>query len=162
MLLLLAGAAVAVAVTARTLGRPRRRGVLAWGCGGERLSPRMEYTATSYAEPLQRVFADVLRPEQVLTEVPTSAPYLVQGARFRQRLGDAVENAMYVPVLARVQAAGERARRLAPRSVHRSVGYAFAALLLVLALLSLWPEVLRSGAAPAGPAGPRPTSGQPW
>ena len=37
------------------------------GCGtaaGAGSTARMEYTATSFAEPLQRVFDDVLRPEQ--------------------------------------------------------------------------------------------------
>ena len=43
-------------------GQPRRT-ALVWGCGGTRLSPRMQYTATAYAEPLTRVFDDVLRPE---------------------------------------------------------------------------------------------------
>ncbi len=34
-----------------------------WDCGGGPLTARMEYTATSFAEPLQRVFDDVLAPE---------------------------------------------------------------------------------------------------
>ena len=34
-----------------------------WACGADALTARMEYTATSFAEPLQRVFDDVLRPD---------------------------------------------------------------------------------------------------
>jgi formate hydrogenlyase subunit 3/multisubunit Na+/H+ antiporter MnhD subunit len=33
-----------------------------WGCGRELQTARMQYTATSFAEPLQQVFDDVLRP----------------------------------------------------------------------------------------------------
>ncbi|HET9657295.1 MAG TPA: hypothetical protein VFP72_18225, partial [Kineosporiaceae bacterium] len=132
VLLLLLGAGIAVATAARAWGRPRRREALAWGCGGERLSPRMEYTATSFAEPLQRVFDEVLRPEQDLTVTATGAPYLDARVRFSQQVGDAVEHRAYRPALAWVSRWGERARGLAPGSVHRYVGYAFTALLAVL------------------------------
>ena len=41
----------------------RVRDVPAWGCGRTVQTARMEYTATSFAEPLQRVFDDVLHPD---------------------------------------------------------------------------------------------------
>lgn len=137
VLVLLVAVAGGVAAAARRWGRPRRTGALPWGCGGQRLSPRMEYTATSFAEPLQRVFAEVLRPEQDLAVIETPAPYLIEQVRFRQRMGDAVERVAYRPALDRLLALAERARRLAPGSVHTYVGYAFAALLLVLVGVSL-------------------------
>ena len=61
----LVGGAVLVATLARRARLAASPGARApvWGCGGTRLSPRMEYTATSFAEPLMRVFDDVLRPE---------------------------------------------------------------------------------------------------
>lgn len=59
-------AALAVAVLARW--RFRRRPAPArlplWACGAADLTVRMQYTATSFAEPLQRVFGDVLRPDR--------------------------------------------------------------------------------------------------
>ena len=33
-----------------------------WGCGRIGQTPRMEYTATAFAEPLRRVFAELYRP----------------------------------------------------------------------------------------------------
>lgn len=60
----LAGGTLLITFLAHRLGgRQPRRTALIWGCGGTRLSPRMQYTATAYAEPLTRVFDDVLRPE---------------------------------------------------------------------------------------------------
>jgi hydrogenase-4 component B len=132
VLALLVGAAMAVAAAARLWGRPRRRVALAWGCGGQRLSPRMEYTATSFAEPLQRVFVEVLQPEQDLTVTPASGPYLVTRLRYSQQVGDVVERRAYRPALNLLARWAERARGLAPGSVHRYVGYAFAALVAVL------------------------------
>jgi formate hydrogenlyase subunit 3/multisubunit Na+/H+ antiporter MnhD subunit len=42
--------------------RPAPRVTEAWGCGRELQTSRMQYTAASFAEPVQRVFDDVLRP----------------------------------------------------------------------------------------------------
>ena len=76
-----------ILVSARLARRqPRRRVDLTWGCGGVRLSPRMQYTATSYAEPLSRVFDDALRPERdVLVTHAGESRYLVERVQFRQQ-----------------------------------------------------------------------------
>ena len=64
---LLAGLALAWALARlRAPARARARRAEAWGCGRELQTPRMQYTATSFAEPLQRVFDDVLRPDRDL------------------------------------------------------------------------------------------------
>ena len=99
----LVGGAVLVAALARAgsaRGQPRRT-ALVWGCGGTRLSPRMEYTATSYAEPLTRVFDDVLRPEHdVDVTHHAESRYLVESVRYRQRVADRIEARLYPPLLA--------------------------------------------------------------
>ena len=38
-----------------------------WGCGRIGQTPRMEYTATAFAEPLRRVFAELYRPTEDLS-----------------------------------------------------------------------------------------------
>ena len=127
---------VVSAVAARR--RPRRRVDLAWGCGGVRVSPRMQYTATSYAEPLARVFDDALRPERDIEVTHTSeSRYLVERVAFRQRLDDVVEARAYRPVLGWVDRVGLAARRLQNGSIHRYLGYSFVALVAVLVLVSL-------------------------
>ena len=46
----------------------------------------MEYTATSFAEPLQRVFDDVLHPEiDVDVDHRTESRHYVQAIRYRLR-----------------------------------------------------------------------------
>ena len=86
--LLLAVALVVAAVASRWPCRGplrRRRGPAAarlWDCGAGPLSARMEYTATSFAEPLQRVFDDVLQPEQdVDVTHQAESRYLVRTVR---------------------------------------------------------------------------------
>ncbi|HVB38735.1 MAG TPA: proton-conducting transporter membrane subunit, partial [Vicinamibacterales bacterium] len=61
--LALAGIAAIVLVGLRLAGaRTPVRRVDAWGCGRIRQTPRMQYTAAAFAEPLRRVFAEIYRP----------------------------------------------------------------------------------------------------
>jgi formate hydrogenlyase subunit 3/multisubunit Na+/H+ antiporter MnhD subunit len=117
------------------LRAPRR--AEAWGCGRELQTPRMQITATSFAEPLQRVFADVLRPDHDL-EVTHAAEsqYVVQTVSFHQRIDDAVERGVYRPVIAAVGWWGRLARRVPNGSVHRYLAFGFLALVLVLVVLA--------------------------
>jgi formate hydrogenlyase subunit 3/multisubunit Na+/H+ antiporter MnhD subunit len=118
--------------------RRRQRVALAWGCGGVRVSPRMQYTATSYAEPLLRVFDDALRPvRDVEVTAIGQADVFVERIRFRQRLGDVVELVAYRPALAALDRFGERARRVQNGSIHRYLTFSFVALVVVLIAVTL-------------------------
>lgn len=123
-----------------TATRRARRAARLWDCGGGPLSARMEYTATSFAEPLQRVFDDVLEPEQDVTvDHVEESRYLVRAVEYRRAVPDRVERRLYPPVIAALRAWGEAGRRLATGSVHRYLGYGFYTLcgvLLVLAVIS--------------------------
>ncbi|HEY6797092.1 MAG TPA: hypothetical protein VI248_20660, partial [Kineosporiaceae bacterium] len=124
--------AVAVVALVLRLRRPRRAVELGWGCGGARVSPRMQYTATSYAEPLVRVFDGALGVARSVDARPAGGPYLEEAVRFRQRLRDAVEERAYRPLLAAAVRAGDAARRLQNGSVHRYLAWSFAAFVAVL------------------------------
>ena len=134
--LLLAGAGLAALL--RWRARPARTAADLWGCGGRRLDPRMEYTATSFAEPLARVFDDVLRPDQGVDVTHyAESRYLVESVTFRQRVPDRLEARLYPPLWAAAAAWGDRARRLQNGSVHRYLGYGFLGLLAVLVLVGV-------------------------
>ncbi|MEP6815445.1 MAG: proton-conducting transporter membrane subunit [Marmoricola sp.] len=135
----LAGGAVAVAVIARALStRQPRRTALVWGCGGTRLSPRMEYTATAYAEPLTRVFDDVLRPEHDIDVTHhAESRYLVESVRYRGRVPDRIEARLYPPLWVVAQRWANLARRLQNGSVHRYLAYGLVGLLVVLVVLQV-------------------------
>src|SRR5207244_11911737 len=83
---------VLVAAVASARRHPRRTTALVWGGGGARLSPRMQYTATSYAEPLVRVFDDALQPSRdVQVTHLAESRYLVERMEYSQPLVDVVE-----------------------------------------------------------------------
>jgi hypothetical protein len=118
--------------------RRARRGARLWDCGAGPLTARMEYTATSFAEPLQRVFDDVVAPETGIDVTHLDeARYLVAAVEYRRRVPDRIEHRLYRPVLSAVAAWGTAGRRLAPGSVHRYLGYGFCALTVLLVVLAV-------------------------
>lgn len=135
---LLVAVIVAVGVVRVVTTRRARRAARLWDCGGGPLSPRMEYTATSFAEPLQRVFDNVVQPE---TDVDVThheeSRYLVRAVEYRRAVPDRIERRLYQPVLDAMAAWGRAGRRLATGSVHRYLGYGFCTLCGVLVFLAV-------------------------
>jgi hydrogenase-4 component B len=132
-------ALVAVFVLRRVLSRqPTPRVVEAWGCGRQLQTARMQYTAMSFAEPVQRVFDDVLRPAQDLdVSHVAESRYYIEAVTFHNTVDDAIERGLYRPVIGAVRRWGQAARWLQPGSVHRYLAYGLGALVLVLAALAM-------------------------
>lgn len=133
---LVVAAALVVVLPRLFVARRARRTARLWDCGAGPLTERMEYTATSFAEPLQRVFDNVLQPVQdVEVTHHRESRYLVQAVAYRRRVPDRIERRLYEPVLAAADAWGRAGRWLGTGSVHRYLGYGFytvCALLIVL------------------------------
>ncbi len=133
-------ATAALAVLRHSAGprrAPRRRTFEPWGSGRAVLSARMQYTATSFAEPLQRVFDDVLAPQHDLdVSHAVESRYYVERVAYASADDDVVERRLYRPVLRLATWWGERARGLANGSVHRYLAYGFVTLVVVLVVVS--------------------------
>lgn len=111
---------------------PVRRAV-PWGSGRRTLTSRMEYTATSFAEPLTRVFDDVLSPDHDVNVTPhAESRYLIESVSFRQRVPDRIEARLYPPLISAVTWWGQWARRLHNGDLHRYLAVGFVVLLAVL------------------------------
>jgi hydrogenase-4 component B len=115
--------------------RPAAAEVPLWACGADSLSSRMQYTATSFAEPLQRVFDNVLKPE---TDVEVThfaeSQYLVEKVTYRTLQADPVEQRLYTPVVTAVTTWAQWVRRAHPGSVHLYLAYGALGLLIVLVI----------------------------
>ena len=114
----------------------RARRVDAWGCGRDLQTPRMQYTATSFAEPLQRVFADVLRPQSdvEVTHVAESR-YYEQSLLYENRVNDVLEARGYRPIISGALRLGRYARGLQNGSIHRYLAFGFVALVVILVVV---------------------------
>ena len=117
----------------RSRRRPKPVALPLWACGADDLTARMQYTATSFAEPLQRVFDDVLRPDTDIevTHLAESR-YMAQAVTYRAEIADAIEERAYPPVIAAVAAAAGLVRRAHTGSVHLYLAYGALGVLIVL------------------------------
>jgi formate hydrogenlyase subunit 3/multisubunit Na+/H+ antiporter MnhD subunit len=113
--------------------RPAAVAAPLWACGADSLSSKMQYTATSFAEPLQRVFDNVLQPD---TDVEVThfaeSQYLVEKVTYRTRMADPLEQRLYTPVVRAVTVWAQYVRRAHPGSVHLYLTYGAVGLLIVL------------------------------
>ena len=110
-----------------------------WGCGRIGQTPRMEYTATAFAEPLRRVFAEIYRPTKELTiDFHPESKYFVQSIDYRSEIRSWFEEYLYTPLVALVRWVSLRVRRLQSGSLHGYLAYLFVVLIVLLGLL-LWP-----------------------
>jgi hydrogenase-4 component B len=109
-----------------------------WGCGRVGQTPRMEYTSTSFAEPLRRVFAELYRPTKELTvDFHPDSKYFVQSIEYRSDIRPWFEEFLYTPLLNVTQWISLRVRRFQSGSLHGYVAYLFVMLILMLVAL-LW------------------------
>jgi hydrogenase-4 component B len=109
-----------------------------WGCGRIGQTPRMEYTATAFAEPLRRVFAELYRPTEDLSiDFHPESKYFVQSIEYHTALPAWFERLLYAPFLSFMQAASRRVRRLQAGSLHLYLTY-MAVALLALLLAARW------------------------
>ena len=87
-----------------------------WGCGRIGQTPRMEYTATAFAEPLRRVFAELYRPTKELTiDFHPESKYFVQSIEYRSGITPWFEQALYTPFLHLVERSGATGAQAAIR-----------------------------------------------
>jgi len=109
-----------------------------WGCGRVGQTPRMEYTATAFAEPLRRVFAELYRPTKELSiDFHADSKYFVQSIEYRSEITPWFEKALYEPLLRLVRLLADLTRRLQSGAVHIYLFYISFAL-LVLLLIARW------------------------
>jgi len=128
---------VAIALVRRRLQPGPVRIVEAWGCGRELQTAAMEYTATSFGEPLTRVFEDVLTPSHdVDVSHVAESRYYVEAATFHTSLDDAFERRFYDPANQMLRRWGAVARKVPNGSIHRYLAFGMVALIIVLVVVA--------------------------
>ena len=109
-----------------------------WGCGRIGQTPRMEYTATAFAEPLRRVFAELYRPTEDLSiDFHPESKYFVQSIAYRSEVHPWFERLLYDPVVSFLRRTAFRVRWLQAGSLHLYLLYMILALVALL-LMSRW------------------------
>jgi hydrogenase-4 component B len=113
-----------------------RRGP-AWDCGYPDPSPRTQYTASSFAQPIRRVFGTLVFRARETVEMPP--PGSTAPARIAVHLTDIIWNTLYAPVADAVEAVAGRINQFQYLSIRRYLSFVFAALVGLLLVLAIWP-----------------------
>lgn len=100
-----------------------------WGCGFTRPTPRMQYTASSYAQPLMRVFQGLLRPE---VEIHPPSGYWPKHASFHSHTPDMALDRALLPAASAAEQALTVARRLQHGRLQYYLLYVFVFLIAIL------------------------------
>jgi hydrogenase-4 component B len=104
-----------------------------WGCGRIGQTPRMEYTATAFAEPLRRIFAELYRPTKELTiDFHPESKYFVQSIDYHTGITLWSEKYLYEPCFRVVRLLATAVRRLQSGSLHTYLFYLIIALVILL------------------------------
>ena len=125
------------AVTIHRLASDRLRRAPAWDCGYPDPSPITEYTASSFAQPIRRVFGAVVFRAREQVEMP--APGDMSPARLTVELHDVVWEAMYAPIASAVSFTAGQLNQLQFLTIRQFLSLVFAALVILLAALTIWP-----------------------
>jgi len=135
LLAALAGLALVVIFGIHHLaGRRIRRGP-AWDCGFPNQDPATQYSASSFAQPLRRVFATNLFRAREQVEMP--APGALEPARLRVTLRDLAWEGLYLPVAAAIETVAGKVNLLQFLTIRRYLSLMFMALALLLIVVAV-------------------------
>jgi hydrogenase-4 component B len=113
-------------------GTLKRRFYKTWGCGIN-LKPRMEYTATGFAQPIRQVFSTIYRPTvKVEKDMLEESRYFAKRMRFEVHIEPTFQRYLYDPVVRAFNLLANRLRVVQAGSLHLYLSYIFLTLLALL------------------------------
>jgi hypothetical protein len=129
--------ATAAVVAIHRLASNRLRRGPAWDCGYPDPRPQTQYTASSFAQPMRRVFGTLVFRAREQIEMPP--PGNAAPARLTVRLSDLIWDVCYAPIAGAVDYVSGWLNRLQFLSIRRYLSFVFVALVGLLLVLAIWP-----------------------
>jgi hydrogenase-4 component B len=118
------------------LASDRLRRAPAWDCGYPDPSPATQYTASSFAQPIRRVYGTLVFRAREHGEMPP--PGSLAPARFTADIRDLIWDYGYAPVARVVGYSADRLNIMQFLTIRRYLMLVFAALVLLLLVLAIW------------------------
>jgi formate hydrogenlyase subunit 3/multisubunit Na+/H+ antiporter MnhD subunit len=118
------------------LGSRALRRAPAWDCGTPITSPRTQYTAASIAQPIRRVFGEVVFDARERVSMPP--PGDLGPARFQVEMRDPSWAFIYTPLVQGIGFAAQRLNGLQFLTIRRYLTFVFLALVTLLLVLAIW------------------------
>jgi hydrogenase-4 component B len=134
LFMIISGFLAAVAI--HRLASDKLRRAPAWDCGYPDASVLTEYSASSFAQPIRRVFGTVVFRAREHVQMPP--PGNAAPARLTVILRDPIWEGLYLPLARGTIFAAERLNRLQFLTIRQFLTLVFAALVILLLVLALW------------------------
>ena len=134
--LFIAGSGMLAAFAIHRLASDRLRRAPAWDCGYPDPSPLTQYSATSFAQPIRRVFGSVVFRAREQAVMP--APGDTRPAQLKVELRDLVWEFLYAPAVDAIAFTADRLNRLQFLTIRQFLTLVFSALVILLVVLALW------------------------
>jgi hydrogenase-4 component B len=131
-LLLVALSMLGIGLVAAFGGLVKKRYYKTWGCGIN-LTPRMEYTATGFVQPIKRIFSTIYQPTVKLeTELLEESQYFAKRRHFEFHIEPVFQKYLYDPVVGFFIGMAERLTVIQAGNLHLYLGYIFVTLIVLL------------------------------
>jgi formate hydrogenlyase subunit 3/multisubunit Na+/H+ antiporter MnhD subunit len=134
--LFIAGSGMLAAFAIHRLASDRLRRAPAWDCGYPDSNPATQYSATSFTQPIRRVFGSTVFRARDQAVMP--APGDTRPAQLKVELRDLVWEFLYAPAVDAVAFAADRLNRLQFLTIRQFLTLVFSALVILLVVLALW------------------------
>ena len=108
----------------------------AWDCGYPDASPATQYTASSFAQPIRRVFGTIVFRARETCEMPP--PGGLGPARLTVEMRDLIWEGIYAPVASSVSYAAGQLNHLQFLTIRKYLAFVLAAVVLLLLVLAIW------------------------
>jgi len=135
-LFVIAAGSLTASVIHRFASRALRRAP-AWDCGFPDPSPATQYTASSFSQPIRRVYGAYVFLARERVDMP--APGQLRPARFEVEMHDLAWERIYAPIARGVDFIADRLNPLQFRTIRQYLSFVFFALVFLLTALALWP-----------------------
>jgi hydrogenase-4 component B len=117
------------------LASDRVRRSAPWDCGFPDLRPETQYTASSFAQPIRRIFGSVVFAARERVDMP--APGETRAARLEVTMHDPVWDGIYVPAAKLIGWLADRLNVLQFQTIRRYLSLMFAALVVLLLVVAV-------------------------
>jgi hydrogenase-4 component B len=127
--------AALIAAAVRRMASHELRRTPAWDCGFPDARPATQYTASSFAQPIRRVYGSSVFRAREIVDMPDPAD--PRPARFAVEMRDLVWDLVYRPIGLAMNLATERLNKLQFLTIRRYLTLMFAALIVLLSIVAL-------------------------
>jgi hydrogenase-4 component B len=118
------------------LASDRLRRAPAWDCGYPDASVVTQYSATSFAQPIRRVFGSVVFGAREIVEM--APPDDIRPARLKVELHDPIWEWIYAPLGTAIGVVADRLNHLQFLTIRQFLTLVFCTLVILLLVLALW------------------------